>query len=293
MKILVCVKQVLDGEVPVRPDVSGRWFAPEAAPVWRMNAFDAFAVEEALRIRERVPDTTIDAISVGPERAAAVLTRALEMGADKGIHLVTESEGYLGPRAVSSALAAWAGPRNYDLILTGAMSEDVMDAQVGPMLAVLLGRPWATAVMRMDLSGRAIDAYPPLPDGPDASGSAERRAQPPESAPAADGPYRTLYVERELEGGVREALVLGLPALIAVQSGINRPRYPALSHVLRARKQPLITAPSTTPGDAGTERERVTGVYEPPPSRMGLFLEGSPEDKARRLLALLEEKALL
>jgi electron transfer flavoprotein beta subunit len=292
MKILVCVKQVLDGEAPVRVDASGRWFAPEATPVWRMNAFDAFAVEEALRIRERVPETTIDAISVGPERAAAVLTRALEMGADAGVHLVTESAGHPGPRAVASCIAAWAGPRNYDLILTGAMSEDVMDAQVGPMLAALLGRPWATAVMRMDLSGRAIDAYPPLPAGPDASRSTDRPPRPPESAPAEDGPYRTLYVEREIEGGVREALALALPALIAVQSGINRPRYPSLSHVLRARKQPLITAPAATPGTADGW-ERVAGVYEPPPSRMGLFLEGSPEDKARRLLALLEEKALL
>jgi len=163
---------------------------------------------------------------------------------------------------------------------------------VGPMLAALLGRPWATAVMRMDLSGWAIDAYPRLSDRPEASGSADRTPQPLESAPIADGPYRTLYVERELEGGVREALVLGLPALVAVQSGINRPRYPALSHVLRARKQPLITAPSA-PSGAMAERERVAGVYETPPSRTGLFLEGSPEDKARRLLELLEEKALL
>jgi len=177
MKILVCVKQVLDGEAPVGVDASGRWFAPEATPIWRMNTFDAFAVEEALRVRERVPDTTIDAISVGP-RVAAVLTRALEMGADAGVHLVTESEGRLSPRAVASAIAAWAGPRNYDLILTGAMSEDVMDAQVGPMLAALLGRPWATAVMRMDLSGWAIDAYPRLSDRPEASGSADRTPQP-------------------------------------------------------------------------------------------------------------------
>ncbi|HOD27877.1 MAG TPA: hypothetical protein PKH03_01580 [Syntrophales bacterium] len=288
----MCVKQVLDGEAPVGVDASGRWFAPEATPIWRMNTFDAFAVEEALRVRERVPDTTIDAISVGP-RVAAVLTRALEMGADAGVHLVTESEGRLSPRAVASAIAAWAGPRNYDLILTGAMSEDVMDAQVGPMLAALLGRPWATAVMRMDLSGWAIDAYPRLSDRPEASGSADRTPQPLESAPIADGPYRTLYVERELEGGVREALALALPALVAVQSGINRPRYPALSHVLRARKQPLITVPSETPGDGWAERERITGVQETPPSRTGIFLEGSPEDKARLLLELLEEKALL
>jgi len=292
MKILVCVKQVLDGETPVRPDASGRWFEPVATPVWRMNDFDTFAVEEALRIRERVPDTTIDAISVGPERAAAVLTRALEMGADAGVHRVTAEEGRLSPGAVADRIAAWAGPRNYDLILTGAMSEDVMDAQVGPMLAALLGLPWATAAMRMDLSGRAIDAYPPPAAGPDASGSADRRSPPPESPPAACGAPRSVYVERELEGGVREALVLGLPALVAVQSGINRPRYPSLSHVLRARKQPLITAPAATPGTADGW-ERVAGVYETPPSRTGIFLEGSPEDKARRLLELLEEKALL
>ena len=77
MKILVCVKQVLDGEAPVRPDASERWFEPVATPVWRMNDFDTFAVEEALRIRERVPDTTVDAIrerfgAAGVRRASAL-----------------------------------------------------------------------------------------------------------------------------------------------------------------------------------------------------------------------------
>jgi electron transfer flavoprotein beta subunit len=264
MQILVCVKQVRDPDSPVRIDAAGE--AIESAPdaVFRMNRFDEFALEEALRLREKFPDTHIDALSAGPQRAAQTVRRALELGADKGIHLVMHDESYRTPFEVATLIGAYARDRQYDLILTGVMAEDDMQAQVGPMLAEILGYPWATAVMairRSHLSG-------------------------------------ALQVERELEGGRREGCELTLPALLTVQSGINRPRYPALSHMLRARSQALLTiSPSPQHGATSVSpplpRERIVNLEEPAPMQTGLILSGGPEEKAERLLQILRERALL
>jgi electron transfer flavoprotein alpha/beta subunit len=122
------------------------------------------------------------------------------------------------PSEISALLAAWAGGRGYDLILAGTLSEDDMHGQTGPMVAAHLDWPWATSAVRLDV-------------------------HPGEEA-GREGPC--IGVEREVEGGRREILAIRLPALVAVQSGINRPRYPALSHVLRARSQGLTEVPSDT-----------------------------------------------
>ncbi len=258
MKILVCVKQVLDGECPAEIDETGRWLRPLFEPVYRMNRYDEYALEEALRIREDHPGVTVDAVSAGPQRAAAVVRRALEMGAGEGIHIVLPGEAYRSPFAIATLLAAYARDRGYDLILAGVMAEDDMQAQVGPMLAALLDYPWATAVIRRELR-------------------------------PAEG---VISVEREIEGGAREAVELTLPAVLTIQSGINRPRYPALSHVLRARSQALLTIPAAdlAPAEA---REVLEQFGRPQGSRDGVILSGTPQEKARRMLEILREKALL
>lgn len=270
MKILVCVKQVLDADGPVRIDASGKWIEGEPPTLFRMNRFDEFALEEALRIREGFPGTRIDALSAGPARAAQTVRRALEMGADEGIHLVLDGERYRTPFEIASLIGAYAGDRHYDLILAGVMAEDDMQAQVGPMVAEILGYPWVTAVMSQKLSKTG--------DEPHASG--------------------TIYVERELEGGRREAFELTLPALVAVQSGINRPRYPALSHVLRARSQALTTIPAspsggTTPISSPAPRERIGNLKEPAPVKRGVILSGTPSEKAEALMKILQERAFI
>ena len=264
MKILVCVKQVLDPDGPIRIDAAGQGIEAMPGALFRMNRFDEFALEEALRIREKFPGTRIDTLSAGPERAAQTVRRALEMGADEGIHLVLGDECYRTPFEIASLIGAYASHRHYDLILTGVMAEDDMQAQVGPMLAEILGYPWATAVMSV--------RWPLIPG--------------------------TIHVERELEGGHREAFELTLPALLTLQSGINRPRYPALSHVLRARSQALMTIPVSQGREAApvsypAPRERVVTLEEPEPVKTGMILSGSPEEKAEKLLLILQERALL
>lgn len=257
-KILVCVRQVPDSEYPFRIDASRIWIEPLPRDLYRMNRYDEFALEEALRIREVFPDTRIDALSVGPERAARTVERALAMGVDGGIHILLVDDRYRMPRETASLIAAYAGGKNYDLILAGVVAEDDMQGQVGPMVAALLDYPWATAVMSQRLA----------PD------------------------LRRVDVQRELESGRRETLALELPALLTVQSGINRPRYPALSHVLRARSQPLVTIDEKAIAPAD-DRESVVGLEEPGPAATCSFFSGSATEKAEQLARLWREKAFL
>ncbi|MEW6114452.1 MAG: hypothetical protein AB1664_20120, partial [Thermodesulfobacteriota bacterium] len=204
------------------------------------------------------PGTTLDVITVAPQSAGSVLTRALGMGADHAIHILLEQDGYVSPSVIAHLIAHRAKEAGYDLILAGVISEDDMHAQVGPMIAELLSMPVATAVVHQ----AALD----------------------------EG--RAVYVEREIEGGEREALELVLPAVLTVQTGINRPRYPSLSKYLRAKKQvPESIDASAQP--AVDPPETLLRVTEPQKLRTGLTLEGTPEEKATRLLGILREKALI
>ena len=124
-----------------------------------MNRFDEFALEEALLIKEKLPGTLVDALSVGPERASSNVQRALGMGADHGIHILIPSEGYMSPFTVASLIAAFARTRNYDLIMTGVMAEDTMACQTGQLIAALLDLPCATSVIKEEVrpeSGKIV-----------------------------------------------------------------------------------------------------------------------------------------
>jgi electron transfer flavoprotein beta subunit len=261
VKILVCVKQVLDPEGPVVIDSRHTRIASDQLSRYRMNRYDAYALEEALRIRESSPDPSsirIDALSVGPERAGTTIRRALELGADEGLHVLLDDERWRTPFEIASLIVAGVGERCYDLILTGVMAEDDMQAQVGPMLAALLQYPCATAVVSQKVQeGRT-----------------------------------GIYVEREREGGLREALEMRLPALLTIQSGINRLRYPALSRLMRARSRELITLPAALLAQPAP-REQIHRLSAPAPVKSGVFLSGTPQNKAAALLRLLREKALV
>jgi electron transfer flavoprotein beta subunit len=256
VKILVCVKQVPDTESAVRVDASRKGVILEGSSSSRMNRFDEFAVEEALLIKESFPGTSVEAITVGPLQAGLVVKRAIGMGADRGIHLVNDHERLLDPVLTAGWIAGYAVDKGYHLVLAGVMSEDYMQGQVGPFLAELLSIPCATSVISEQIS-----------------------------------PSRaSVRVERETEGGYRELLEIGLPAVLTVQSGINTPRYPSLSHLLRAREVGLECIETGSP-EGGSQK--VLGLGYPKQARRGLVIEGRPEEKASRLLQILSSKALL
>ncbi|MBI5250691.1 MAG: electron transfer flavoprotein subunit beta/FixA family protein [Desulfomonile tiedjei] len=258
MRILVCVKQLLEPETPLCIDESGRWVNISQTTPRQMNRFDEYALEQALVIREQTPDTTVDAISAGPESCSTVVRRALGMGADHGIHLLTGDQGYVSPIRTASCIALAARSRKYDLILAGVMSEDMAQGLVGPMVAEMLSLPCATSCIfvRVELAKASV------------------------------------YVEREIEGGRRQALELDLPALVSIQSGINKPRYPSLSNIMRANRQKLEVI-STVAAEPSRSCEDLLHLSYPRKTRAGVLLEGTRKDKARQLLRVFRERSLL
>jgi len=258
VKILVCVKQVYDSpDTLVFNESSGR-VEFGSHTVFRMNRYDEYAVEEALRIRERITGVAVDAVSVGPDRVRKTIRRALEMGADHGIHIRTGCETDLDPLERAHLIASLARGRRYDLILTGVMAEDDMQSQVGGLLAGILGFTCATGIIYLEMHGNP----------------------------------REILLEREIEGGRRECLTLGFPCVLTIQSGINTPRYPSLSHVLRARSEELelIEAPSPAPSPPLLSVKR---FLLPEEGEKGEIITGTPGEKAARLLSILREHSLL
>ncbi len=259
MKILVCIKQVPEIEQALSIDESATRIVVDDPDAFRMSRFDAHAVEEAIAIKQTFRDnTTVDVITVGPEQAATVLRRAMGMGADNGIHIHTHQNGYLSPFVIASWIASHAKHNIYDLIFTGVMSEDDMQGQVGPLVAEFLGLPCATAVICQRV-------YPQA---------------------------KTLYVEREVEGGARDMLELQFPALLTIQSGINQPRYPSLSNLLRANREKLQTIEAVSL-EQPRPRQKSVRLDLPKRSRSGLVLKGTQKENALKMLQILQEKAFI
>lgn len=256
MKILVCIKQIIDPDSPLALDERGEEVIPSGRSPFRMNHFDQYALEEAFLIRDAFPDVTVDAISVGPGRVETTLRKAIELGASQGIHLLT-SDDLLLPVETAAQLAWYVRDKGYDLILTGAMAEDDLAAQVGPTVAELLAWPAISFVIAEKLS----------PD------------------------LRSIYVEQEREGSLREAFSVDLPTVLTIQSGINRPRYPRLSQVLQARNQPLIVVSAEEAVNRALN-EGSPRFLEPQRSAGGVILTGTPRGKAALLWEIITSKAM-
>lgn len=263
MNILVCVKAVPDFDRIIAsenlydnpPDPLKA--VDDAAELY-MNRFDESAVEEAVLIKEKFAETHIDIVSCGPEGAQKAVKRAIGMGADRGIHIKASYSRACDALQTARAISLVASEKTYDLILTGVMSEDMMQFQVGPMLAAYLDIPWASAVVRAEF----------------------------------DPKKSMVSVEQEREGGARALIELDLPALVTIQTGINTPRYPSLSNMLRANKTGLDEIPIDSL-DAGNNTYSIAGYAMPEKKRAGRIIEGTPEEKAEKLIRLLQQNSLL
>ena len=243
MKILVCIKQVED---------SGE-----------MGRFDAHALEEALVIKERhgAPGPVfVDVVTAGPEDAVKIIHRAFGMGADQGYHFVTKDTGYVSSFVTASRLAGVVKKTAYNLILTGIMSQDMMDGQTGPMLARIMDLPCATGVVKTRLAAG----------------------------------FQTIEIEREMENSFRDCLEIRLPAVLTIQAGINTPRYPRLSQMLSANQKKItgFTEPDLFSGPVFGQ-ESCVSMESPEKTRSGRVLEGSLSDKAEQLFSFLRGKNFL
>jgi len=199
VNVIVCVKQVPEvADAELELDEEGTDIEREDL-VMGLNEWDSYAVEEALRIKE-AQGGAVTVVTLGDEEAEDVLRRALAMGADEAVRI--DPDGFEGSDGVGIArgLAAAIRARAFDLVLTGAMSADDGWGQVGPILAELLGLPYATLAVQIDIAGSAIE------------------------------------VHRELESNTHEKVSLPLPALVTVQTGINEPRYVSVMGIRKVRK---------------------------------------------------------
>lgn len=197
---VVCIKQVADTETRVKVGADGRTLDP-AGVTWILNPYDEFAVEAALRVREQLAAGEVVVVSLGGAGVQTTLRGALAMGADRAVHLRSDVAAP-DPLAVAKALADALRPLAPGLVWFGRQAVDDDAAQVGPMVATLLGLPCVTVVAKFELAGGAA------------------------------------RVEREIEGG-REVVEVPLPAVLTTDKGLNEPRYASLKGIMAAKRKPL------------------------------------------------------
>jgi len=232
MKLLVCVKRVVDYNVKIRvkPDGSG----VELANIkMSMNPFDEIAVEEAVRLKEQGKATEIVAVSIGPAQAAETLRTALAMGADRGILVKTDAA--VEPLAVAKLLAKLVAQEQPDLIVLGKQAIDDDANQTGQMLAALLGWPQGTFAFKVAVAEGTID------------------------------------VTREVDGGL-ETISLTLPAVITTDLRLNEPRYVTLPNIMKAKKKPLDETSPEALGVDVAPRLKVVRTVEPGGRKAGVKL---------------------
>ncbi|WP_182084325.1 electron transfer flavoprotein subunit beta/FixA family protein [Aureimonas sp. ME7] len=230
MKILVCVKRVVDYNVKVRVKADGT--GVELANVkMSMNPFDEIAVEEALRLKEKGGATEIVVVSAGPAQAQETIRTALAMGADRGI--LVKAEGRLEPLAVAKLLKGVVEAETPDLVILGKQAIDDDCNQTGQMLAGLLGWAQGTFASKVEV---------------------------------ADG---ALNVTREVDGGL-QTVGLTLPAIVTTDLRLNEPRYASLPNIMKAKKKPLEERDAAEFGVDLKPRLEVVKVAEPKGRQAGV-----------------------
>ncbi len=252
MKALVCIKQVPDMESKFKINASGTWY-DENNLAWRMNEYDEYAVEQAVQLREQFGDVDVTVLCIGPDRVKETMKKALAMGADRGLHVRDDLGGEKGPLEIASIIAEFAKDKGFDLIFTGMQSQDRGSAQVGVLVAEMLGLPSVTTVVDFSCDGTTVSA------------------------------------KRELEGGVRAVVRVATPALVTCQLGMNTPRYPTLPNIMKAKKKELL---SVEVQELLTAESLLTTeqFYFPEKNVGALVLEGATAELAETLIGILKEK---
>jgi electron transfer flavoprotein beta subunit len=253
MKIIVSVKQVPARDSALRVDSKGEWLE-EADLSYEMNEPDAYALEEALQLKEKLGGEVV-VLCAGPQRATQTIREALAKGADRAIHVeISKADGPLDALATARLLAKAAKPETADFILTGLQSDDLGYGQTGVVLAELLGYSHATIVMEVEPQGDHV------------------------------------RVKRELEDGWFQHVVLPLPTVLTVQSGIKKLRYATLMGIKKAKTKEIRTLLAA---DLGIEAKAsvMERVSLPQRSKQSQIFSGPAQDVAHQLVEKLRFEA--
>ncbi len=249
MKIIVCIKQVPVRDSQLRVDASGRW-VQEGDLSFEINEPDAYALEEALQLKEKHGGEVI-ALCAGPARASQTIREALAKGADRALHIEDEQVSSWDTLGLARLLAKAAEPEKADLILTGLQSDDLGYGQTGVVLAEILGVSHATIIMAVEVL---------------------------------DGNIR---VKRELESGWFQNIEMPLPAVLTIQSGINKLRYATLMGIKKAKTKEVKRLTIGELGVAATSTATIERVYLPQKGKQTQLLEGSAKEAAAKLVEKL------
>ena len=253
MNIIVCVKQVPAKDAPLRLPESGGWIR-EADIGFEMNEPDSYALEEGLRLKEKHGGEVV-AVSLGPERVKQTIKEALAKGADRGIHVADEKFFELDPLASARSLAAAIKQQKFDLVLTGLQSDDHGFGQTGVLLAEVLGLPHATIIMSLEVQ---------------------------------DG---RMKLKRELEAGWFQWMECPLPAVLTIQSGINKVRYATLKGIMAAKKKEIATIARESLGVDAAPTQKIERIYVPQKTKQTEMLSGPPKEAAAKLIEKLKHEA--
>ncbi len=219
-----------------------------------ISSFDEYAIEEALRIKEQHGGEVI-ALTAGPASVKDAISRALAMGADRGVIIPIDNPNALDTLAVAEIIASHLKTMSYDIILTGQLSDDYASGQVGSQVAELLGIPQVGSMTKVEANGD------------------------------------TLTVGRDTEDG-RQTIEVKTPVLLMAQAGLNEPRYPSLKGIMAAKKKPVDQA-AASPVNGGN-RISWGEPYVPERDTTGTILQDVPAaEAARQLVGWLREQKLI
>ena len=253
MKIIVAIKQVPERDAQVRIDAAGTWIE-EADLQWALNESDAYALEEALQLKEKHGGEVV-VVSAGPERVGSTIREALAKGADRAIHVDADDLGQRDVLGVAQLLAAAIRPESPDLVLTGLQSDDLGYGQTGVILAELLGLPHASLILHVEKT---------------ASG---------------------LTVKRELEEGWFQNIDLPLPAVLTIQSGGNKLRYATLMGIKRAKTKEVRRVAAAELSAAAPSVVVLERITLPQKQKTTQILPGAPKEAAAALIEKLRFEA--
>jgi len=260
VNIICCVKQVPDTETKIEVQDGA---VVEKGINWIVNPYDEFAVEEAIRIKEKLGEGTVHIVSVGPDRAQEAIKSCLALGCEEATHLCDPAFEGSDSMATAKILAAAIEKMSYDLILCGKQGVDLDCMQVPVLLAELLGLPHASVVTKLEISEDK----------------------------------KTATAHREIEGG-KAVMELSLPAVITCQKGLNEPRYATLKGIMSVKRKKIeateaaaVGVDTSAVGAAGSSTS-IKEVSLPPERSAGKLVEGeSPQEQAANLAKLLREEA--
>lgn len=257
MNILVLVKQVPDTEAQIKISPDGKKIVSEGVK-FIINPYDEYAIEEALRIKEKLGTGTVTVLSLGPPRVKEALRNCLALGADQAIHLVHENGNEPDSYGAIFLLAQKIKTLPHDLILCGNKAIDDDMSQVGGGVAELLGLPFVSLVTKLEV----------------------------------DPQKKSVVLQRQIEGGL-EKIECPLPALLSAQKGLNEPRYASLAGMMKAKKKEIeeIKIEDLVSGGEIARKTEIVKLDEPPPRRPGRILQGEVKEQVQQLVRLLREEA--